>query len=36
MSGEAKVTSQDVWKILKETGKKIDELRKSQKRRIGK
>ena len=28
---EAKVTSQDVWKILKETGKKIDELRKSQK-----
>ena len=31
MSGEAKVTSQDVWKILKETGKKIDELRKSQK-----
>ena len=31
MSGEAKVTPQDVWKILKETGKKIDELRKSQK-----
>ena len=31
MSGEAKVTSQDIWKILKETGKKIDELRKSQK-----
>ena len=31
MSREAKVTPQDVWKILKETGKKIDELRKSQK-----
>ena len=28
---EAKVTSQDVWKILKETGEKIEELRKSQK-----
>ena len=31
MGEEAKVTSQDVWKILRETGKKIDDLRKSQK-----
>ena len=31
MGEEAKVTSQDVWKILRETGKKIGDLRKSQK-----